>query len=382
MMKKVGIVTLFTGFNYGSSLQAFATKTVLGDLGYAGELLGLPGSVVKGRDVRLKKLLVMVSRTIFRPALFRKTFLVHSGNLKQRRNPPSVGAFFQFEQQQLQVKRMPWSKLKAFARQPDTVAVVCGSDQIWGAENAYVDPLNYLRFVPREKRVAYAPSFGAAGVPSYNRGKIRRYLKDIPHLSVREQAGADIVADLLGQPCPVLLDPTLLLPRERWEQFAGAGAQKSYLLLYFLGQPTDIAVAYIKALCNAYQGEVLAIPYPHSKLSDIPNLRYVEGGPREFVRLIRDAQYVCTDSFHGAAFSVNLNRPFYVFQRDYGANANQSSRVTGFLNALGLSDRMVQSDETKVSIQPVAFSHANKRLAQERQKSISYLKQTLHKLEC
>lgn len=35
-MKKIGISTVYTGFNYGSALQAFATKMILNELGYEG----------------------------------------------------------------------------------------------------------------------------------------------------------------------------------------------------------------------------------------------------------------------------------------------------------------------------------------------------------
>ena len=58
-MKKIGICTLFTGFNYGSALQAFATKELLRQLGYEGEIIKLSGSVVAGRDIRIKKMFLL-----------------------------------------------------------------------------------------------------------------------------------------------------------------------------------------------------------------------------------------------------------------------------------------------------------------------------------
>ena len=48
IMKKVGICTLFTGYNYGSSLQAFAIKKTIDKLGYDPIIFKLSGSLVKG----------------------------------------------------------------------------------------------------------------------------------------------------------------------------------------------------------------------------------------------------------------------------------------------------------------------------------------------
>ncbi len=62
--KKVGIATVYTGYNYGSSLQAYATTKILQKIGYKGELLKLKGSIIPGRDVRLKKLFTIGFRSL------------------------------------------------------------------------------------------------------------------------------------------------------------------------------------------------------------------------------------------------------------------------------------------------------------------------------
>lgn len=69
----------------------------------------------------------------------------------------------------LQVKKLSWHELKAYASNEDVLACVCGSDQIWNATNIYIDPVYYLKFAPVNKRVAYAPSFGKSEIPQYNK---------------------------------------------------------------------------------------------------------------------------------------------------------------------------------------------------------------------
>ncbi|WP_270646970.1 hypothetical protein [Paeniclostridium hominis] len=74
-MKKIGIATVHTGFNYGSCLQAYAGQTYIASLGYDTELLWYNEGLVKGRDIRVKKLIGMGLRTFWRPKLLKKTFL-------------------------------------------------------------------------------------------------------------------------------------------------------------------------------------------------------------------------------------------------------------------------------------------------------------------
>lgn len=70
-MKKIGIATVYTGYNYGSALQAFATKHVLSDMGYEAQLLKLSGSITPGRDIRIMKLLTILFRA-----------MLHAGGVK------------------------------------------------------------------------------------------------------------------------------------------------------------------------------------------------------------------------------------------------------------------------------------------------------------
>lgn len=72
MKRKVGISTVYTGFNYGSSLQAYASKIYLSNMGYEVELLSHKEGIVKGRDIRLNKIAGMFFRTFWRPNLFKK----------------------------------------------------------------------------------------------------------------------------------------------------------------------------------------------------------------------------------------------------------------------------------------------------------------------
>ena len=380
MKKRVGLVTLYTGFNYGSSLQAYATKHYLASLGYDVDLLGIKGSIIEGRDVRIGKLFVMFRRTIFRPVLLKKTFIHHKSHIAQKKTAEVIQAFKNFEKNVLQPRKMIYREIKKYAND-NLSAILCGSDQIWGSTNVYVDPVNYLRFVERNKRIAFAPSFGNSTVPKYNEKLIKKYVSDFDSLSVREEEGAKIIRSFTGKDVPVLIDPTLLLNKEEWMKLSDGSIEGKYILLYFLNKPTDIALRYIKEIqlelgCNTY-----AILHNFGEFKVIKDFDYIDAGPKEFVALINSATYICTDSFHGTAFSVNFNKQFYVFERDYTTNGNQSSRVANFLLKFKILDRFIKKDENIVDVQKVDFSVSNEILEGERRKSYKYLADSLEKAE-
>ena len=121
MMKKIGIVTVYTGFNYGSSLQAYASKKYYEKLGFKSEVLSYSSSLVKGRDIRLEKLVIMFLRTFWRPNLLKKTFLTYKKSLDKKIILESKYKFFKFYEEYLQPHKMNkkrnenlWKRKKCF----------------------------------------------------------------------------------------------------------------------------------------------------------------------------------------------------------------------------------------------------------------------------
>jgi hypothetical protein len=386
-VKKITITTAHKGFNYGTSLQAYANKVYLSNLGYDTEIIWYKDGIVKGRDVRLRKLISMFLRTFWRPKLFKKTFSTYKSSLQKEIGEEAKNAFFDFEKDRLQVKKFSWQSLKKYVRNDNVVACVCGSDQIWNATNIFIDPIYYLKFAPKEKRVAYAPSFGKNEIPKYNRKIIKKYISDFDNLSVREIQGAEIIKDLIGRDVPVVLDPTLLLSRNDWMKAISISEnykRENYILLYFLDNPSSAAMNYVERLIDVYNCNVITIPNKHSEFGKIANCKNVNAGPEEFVDLILNAKFVCTDSFHGTAFSVNFNKPFLTFKRKYGSASDQSSRIISLLERLELQERFISEMEIIENFDfkaEILFENSNALLKNEREKAKDYLTSALTKLE-
>lgn len=377
-MQNVGIITLYRGYNYGTSLQAYALKKVISELGYCTTILWTDENTHSGRDVRLNKVLRMAFRMLIHPDLFKHTIDAYNRSLRQPLDDKIKRKFIEFEKEHLQVKGLPLRKLKEFAYASDTQALVCGSDQIWSATGANIEPLYYLRFAPQNKRVAYAPSFGTAEIPTYNRALIKKYLQDFHRISVREERGAEIVKELLGIDVPVLIDPTLLLD---WNEWKGRADSKDYILLYFLDEPSDYTIDYIRKLANSTTAEVYAIPYRFKKYEQLTFLKYIAAGPEEFISLISNAKFVLTDSFHGTAFSINFNVPFFTFARNYGS-VHQTSRITTILQIFGLEKQYIKANKRVSDQVPVVdFLKVNKILNEKRFESKKYLIQSINSSE-
>ena len=372
-MKKIGIATVYTGYNYGSALQAYATKSILSGMGYEAEVLKVRGSLAKGRDIRLGKLITIAWRSLFHKDGF-KSLKNYSSNMSKEFKEGTVELFNEFISNEISPQLVSYSDLRKKANDDEYVAFICGSDQVWNSAVFYVDPFYYLRFAPFEKRIAFAPSFGRGFVPDYNKKKIGKFISGIKHKSVREASGVDIIRELTGEDSTVLIDPTLVLGRTEWLSLLNIEEKKKgkYLLAYFLDSPSSKAKKAIKYISEKYGLEVINLPYI---LNDECLSNAKSAGPREFVEYIKNATFVCTDSFHGTAFSINFNVPFFTFERKYGNAGNQSARIESILKTTEHTERYEVKDFE--SCFDISFEKSNEILELERRKSKDYLASAL-----
>lgn len=369
-MDKVLLTTLFTGYNYGSSLQAFATKTIIESLGYECELVARK-SVFEGRDIRIGKLATILWRSLL--TLDLKTMEAYKSSYQKSLVGDSAERFANFEKQYLKPKKFTWTELKKEAC--DTVACITGSDQLWDTTALYVDPTYYLRFAPAEKRISFATSMGHDFVAKYNKNKLKKWISEVKYLSVREDSGVRLIKELCGRDALHLLDPTLLLNGETWrKKLKIPQKERDYVLAYFLDAPSKQAKDCIIKLKGKFQCDVIVIPYEYEDITYTTKI--VPTGPLDFLNLIDNAVAVVTDSFHGTAFSINLHTPFFVFDRNYGTAHSQSSRVISLLKKVGLQERYEPNEKANSELN-LDFRHSDEILISERKLAKKYLQETI-----
>ena len=205
------------------------------------------------------------------------------------------------------------------------------------------------------------------------------WIREYPYLSIREDSGVKLIKDLTGRDALHLLDPTLIVDAFQWKRLLGIEEKsENYILAYFLDTPSDEAKLKLRELKRILQCEVVAIPYEFDNMDYCDKM--LAAGPKEFVDLVSNAKVVCTDSFHGTAFAINLHIPFYSFERNYGSASKQSERVLSVLRKVHMIDRY-QSHSSISDWEKINFEYAEIVLSKEREKAYSYVNNAVREIE-
>ena len=104
-------------------------------------------------------------------------------------------------------------------------------------------------------------------------------------------------------------------------------------------------------------------------------MEYPDAGPTEFLGLVRGADLVVTDSYHGMLFSLIFERQFYSVHRQ-SKDYDQSTRQRSVLATLGIEDRYINGNYDDIP-EDVDYGRVNATLNSEREASLKYLKAAL-----
>ncbi len=231
-----------------------------------------------------------------------------------------------------------------------------------------------MTFAEKEKRIAYAPSFGVNEIPKEFENNYKDWLLNIPSISVREKAGAKIIEKLTGRKAEVVVDPTLLLTKDEWLAIATPAKNKTknkFLLTYFLGDLTLESEYEIKKIAANENLEII-------NLANFNNPEVYTADPSEFLDYINTASIFFTDSFHGVVFSILLDTPFVVYERK-GKSPSMNSRIDNLLSLFKLEDRKNENlkGATISKLIDVDYSHVNSILEIERTNANRFIENAL-----
>lgn len=349
--EKAGVVTLFGMYNYGNRLQNYAVHQILMQEGLCPETIRWYRNPVKEL---LKALRCIVGYMLKKPEYIRE-YRFREFDKKYLRKK----AFFTKDGQ---LSEKIAGKYEYF---------VVGSDQVWNPEVRRNEKNNFfLQFCRREQRIALSPSYALDIMPIECEPEYIIGLQGFPYLSCREKKGSEIISKLTNRVCENLIDPSLVLDKSEWLRFAKKiDVPDKYAVVFFLGEISSSA----RDRINHYTSEIKCEILEPSSCTD----KYYALDPREFVYLISHADIVFTDSFHTAAFSINLNVPFYIFERhqDYAEAEHMMSRMYSLLDITGFKDRI--DEENKHFDNHCSFDNSNRILDIERGRFRTYLKKCL-----
>lgn len=372
-MKSIGIITIHKINNYGSVFQAYALQKTCKDMGFEVEIIDynypneyhLFNKYVNHVDLQSNE-----PRWI--KLLFALDLIKQHNGIKKFVN--------KFQKLSSKQYNHP-SELESDV--PHYDIYITGSDQLWNPRYCNGDPAFLLHFAPDNAlKISYAASIGANSIPDGLKTQYRELLNRYAHISVRENSGVQVVQDVTGKEATVVLDPTLLLNRDQWNQIAVPKRlfRKKYILCYFLNY-TFNAFPYVDQLAEYMQKqtgyEIIRVARPPHKLSLSHTHYRVGASPEEFLALIRDAEMVLTTSFHGTAFAVNYGKPVFTIVQDREAN---DSRQVSLMCNLGLENQILSVKDPMPDRNRFTYDEQSEQIRLEvlRERSMFFLKQSLH----
>lgn len=372
-MKKVGLATCFLD-NYGACLQAYALSNTITSLGMECTILNyteLEGYYGDSIAERVKNSTLYNTVRCLLDKKYRKTFKL--GKIRR----PNFQSF--------RKKYLPLST-EAYNEHSDLSdkgfdAVVCGSDQIWNPTfYGACNPFYYLSFVPNGvSKIAYAPSIGLSDIPECYTDDFKKYLSDFKAISVRENNAVELVKKYADKEAKWVLDPTMLLDGSAWSKLIDNKIiEKPYIFCYLFGTQ-DYYKDAIENIRNKTGLEVVIIPFSERDLTNEYTKIY-KAGPIEFLSLIKNAEYVLTDSFHATVFSLLFERPFYTLLRDNdNEEKSMNSRIHSLLSMLDKQERCVlKRNVSGFKIEPILdYECVRSRLKHLRDDSINFLQNAL-----
>jgi hypothetical protein len=261
-----------------------------------------------------------------------------------------------------------------------------GSDQLWSPSGLATKFYN-LMFVDKGKiKISYASSFGVKVIPKYQEKRTKKYLERIQYISTREISGQKIVKDLIKKDVPVVLDPTLLLDSNKWDEILKKEniIKMPYIFAYFLGTNSEHRKR-VQELSQKTGLKIVTIRHMDQYVesdNEFGDIAPYEVGPTEFVNLIRYAEFVCTDSFHGSVFSIINHKKFLIFNRySNDSRVSKNSRIDSLCTNLNIQDRRyVNQDIYEAIDKEIDYVKIDEIVDKMRNDSKMYLKNALSKI--
>lgn len=340
---KIGIVTFHFAFNQGAVLQCYALQRYLESQGHEAYIIDYRPKYhtimhsawrnpffyskmfwKKFRNKRLLRRLYLLIRSFCR-CMYWNITMIDRENQKVFQNFVGNHLNLTKEYQSLeQLQSVP----------PEMDVYISGSDQVWNLDllGQEFDRAYFLDFGKKQtKRITYAVSMGMKH-DEETLSQLRALCKGLDAISLREYSKDDVLA--IGRDVHICIDPTFLLEPVDYSDIESKNVESSpYIFVYgfetngLLYKALDEAVRKYK--CRIINGSPkwLRINGDVERISGY--------GPDRFISLIKNAECVVTNSFHGTVFSI-------IFQKDFITipHSTRGKRMEDLLEKFGLQFRL------------------------------------------
>ncbi len=330
---KTGIITLHRNINYGANLQAYALCQFLNQN-------DIPACVIdylskeQDKENHILSLISLILRNEPNKSPKRMIKLFLATLLMIPNRAIRLHKFKKFRKENISLS--PYCKNDKDIERLTLDTIVCGSDQIWNAQiTDGINPIYYGNIPGISKIISYAASMGSFKFSEEQIGLALSLLKNVSYCSVREDKTKTYLESLGKQNIECVCDPVFLLDADKYKNLAGKRRFKQkYVLVYSIVNDSQMVS---KAREYAKLKGLRFVEICSQKKKNVRYTQLVNLGPKEFLNAFCYADTIFTNSFHGTAFSIILEKNFYIFD-----NKNGGSRLTNLLEKAKLNERLIE----------------------------------------
>lgn len=327
---KIGIVTFYNAYNCGAFLQAFALQKKLRQMGAEAYLINQNATIGRygvkefsGRGLGLVKYIIRYINEFF------------PKRLRRQRYDACI------------LKHL--NVINGCDGRVEVDCIITGSDQVWNPRlvGCYLDAYLLQTFSENYSKFSYGASFGVKNIPENLVSQYQKALSKFQMISVREESGASIVKDLIGRDATVVLDPTLLLQVNDYDEVSSARLVKGkYMCIYSVGDDPVLRKT-AQSLARKKKMKFVYIQNGRMGLWGGRPSDWRVTSPDRFLSLIRYSECVVTNSFHGTIFSVLYQKPFVTL---VSSTSKVLSRFETLLKRIGLEKQLLIYESKSIDI--------------------------------
>ena len=382
---KIGILSInFQVLNFACALHSLVFQKVLSELGYENVIIKYSMHWDVNTPEELKYPLIKCINDK------NKTFLD-----KQKRIEELSKRFYQqierFEKFDFFIKKhckltensYTASSFDLMSNAEDINCFIVATDVVWKSVGKIGFDKGFFlacRAMKDAYKIAYSASRGQSKYETEElQNKFLEYIKNIDVISVREQGLADYISSVSDIKAEVVLDPVFLVKREFYDEILIPPKKEGYVLVYIVIDKAD-ELSYLAAKYAQAQDmdliELSIFDY-HKQQTGYSRHRVIYNiGPDEWIGYIKHAEYVFTNSFHGACFSIIFEKQFFTWRR--------GDKVDNLLKTFELEYRKTEQafdENTNIIVHDIDYTAVNQIRKKLVIKSLDFLKKSLRKAE-
>ncbi len=358
--KRCGIITYHFAVNYGAVLQSYALRASLNNSGMDTHVINYVTNTQRNNN-----------------SLYRKGNGL-KGGIKNAFLLP-----FHFQRSKRQSRFQNFVNENILGEKTDVISdlvalkvnvdsnydcIISGSDQVFNPKIIDFNNAFFYPFKTEAKKIGYAVSSGGATVQELL--VFKDYIDDFDVITARENTTIEVLSKITDKNVVEVCDPVFLLKKEDWSKIATSVKVHDYLLCYFV-KFTDIdkkiklaeRIAKEKGLkLLILSARITKYNFTHTVISD--------AGPIEFVSYFANADYICTDSFHGTSFSLIFNKPFTTIEK---REESADGRKTNILRKANALNSVYYLGDVWNEPEALDYEEVNRRLEEIRNESMYVL---------